>query len=56
VADKLFSMRQQLLLVSHDLSLMDRCERVLVVDSARVVFDGTAGEAVDHYRELSVRR
>jgi len=56
VADKLFSMRQQLLLVSHDLSLMDRCDRVLVVDSARVVFDGTAVGAVEHYRELSVRR
>lgn len=52
VADRLFSMRQQLVFVSHDLDLMDRCERVLVVDAARVVFDGDPDEAVEHYRGL----
>lgn len=52
VADRLFSMRQQLVLVSHDLELMDRCDRVLVVDSAQVVFDGAPAAAIDHYRGL----
>jgi biotin transport system ATP-binding protein len=52
VADRLFDLRQQLVLISHDLDLMDRCDRVLVVDAARVVFDGASADAVQHYRQL----
>ena len=50
VADRLFSLSQQLVLVTHDLDLARRCDRVLVIEDARVVFDGDPGAAVDHYR------
>jgi biotin transport system ATP-binding protein len=49
IAELLFSLEQQLVLVTHQLELARRCDRVLVVDRARVVFDGPADEAVDHY-------
>lgn len=52
VADRLFGLEQQLLLITHDLDLARRCERVLVVDDARVVFDGAADAAVDAYLAL----
>lgn len=50
VADLLFSLGQQLVLVTHDLELAARCERVLVIEDARVRFDGAADEAVADYR------
>jgi len=52
VADRLFALRQQLVLVTHDLALALRCDRALVVDDARVVFDGDPAEAVASYQAL----
>ena len=52
VGDALLGLEQQLLLVTHDLDLAARCERVLVVDAAHVVADGPPEEAVAHYLEL----
>jgi biotin transport system ATP-binding protein len=49
VAELLFTLDQQLLLVTHDLEQARRCDRVLVVDNARVAFDGPGEAAVDHY-------
>ena len=50
IGDLLFSLEQQLLLVTHDLDLAARCDRALVVSGGRVVFDGPADAAVAHYR------
>lgn len=52
-ADLLFGLRQQLILVTHDLELASRCERAIVIDSAKVVFDGAAPEAVAYYRGIA---
>ncbi|WP_307828094.1 ABC transporter ATP-binding protein [Nocardioides sp. SYSU D00038] len=51
VADVLFGLDQQLVLVTHDLELAARCERVVVVDAARVAYDGPGEAAVAHYRD-----
>ncbi|MBC2933300.1 energy-coupling factor ABC transporter ATP-binding protein [Nocardioides sp. zg-1228] len=52
VGDALLALDQQLLLVTHDLDLAARCDRVLVVDAARVVADGAPREAIAHYTGL----
>ena len=53
IADVLFGLDQQLLLVTHDLDLAQRCVRAVVMDRGRVVFDGPAAEAVERYRALT---
>jgi biotin transport system ATP-binding protein len=52
VGDTLFDLHQQLVLVTHDLDLAARCDRVVVVDAARVVADGPPAEAIAHYTAL----
>lgn len=53
IADLLFSLDQQLVLVTHDLELAARCDRAIVVDGGRVVHDGPAPQAVEHYRAMA---
>lgn len=52
VADVVKALPQQVVLVTHDLDLVAGCDRVLVFDEARLVFDGSPVEAVSHYRKL----
>ena len=49
VADLLFALEQQLVLVTHDLDQARRCDRVLVVEDARIRYDGPPETAVDDY-------
>ncbi len=51
-AAELAALPQQVVLVSHDLALMDAMDRVLVVDDGRVVADDEPGPAVAHYLRL----
>jgi biotin transport system ATP-binding protein len=53
VGDMLFGLDQQLVIVTHDLDLAARCDRVLVVDDSRVVADGTPAESIAHYTALA---
>ena len=52
VGDVLLGLTQQLVLVTHDLDLAARCERVIVVDDARVVADGPPIESIARYASL----
>ncbi|RDI31494.1 biotin transport system ATP-binding protein [Rhodococcus sp. AG1013] len=48
----LAGLRQQLIVVTHHLDLLDDFDRVIVIDRGGVAADGTPGEAIAHYREL----
>lgn len=52
VAEALNSMDQQVIVVTHQLALLDGFERVIVIDDGRIAFDGTPAAAVPAYREL----
>jgi biotin transport system ATP-binding protein len=49
IGDVLLGLSQQLLLVTHDLDLARRCDRVVVVEDGRVRFDGAPDEAIADY-------
>jgi len=50
IGDLLLGLPQQLVLVTHDLELAARCDRVLLVRGGRVERDGDPAEVVGHYR------
>lgn len=52
IGDLLCSLPQQVVLVTHDLELAARAQRVIVVDAAHVVFDGAPDDAIAHYRSI----
>jgi biotin transport system ATP-binding protein len=50
VADLLLGLEQQVVVVTHDLDLAARCDRVLLVRDGRVERDGGPLAVLDHYR------
>lgn len=53
VSDVLMRLEQQLIVATHDLDLVSRCDRVLVIVDGAVAFDGSAAAAVAWYRDWS---
>ncbi|MGO1538953.1 MAG: energy-coupling factor ABC transporter ATP-binding protein [Leucobacter sp.] len=51
ISDLLLGLPQQVVIVTHDLEFAARADRTLVVDGARVVFDGDPAAAITYYRE-----
>jgi biotin transport system ATP-binding protein len=56
VAQVIEELEQQVVVVTHDLDLLDGFDRVLVVDGGRVVDDGPPDSSVAAYRALMVHR
>jgi biotin transport system ATP-binding protein len=56
VASVIGELDQQVVVVTHDLQLLDGFDRVLVFDEGRVVADGPPDTSVAAYRELMVHR
>jgi biotin transport system ATP-binding protein len=56
VAEVIREMAQSVVVVTHDLGLLDGFDRVLVVDGGRVVEDGPADASVAAYRKLMADR
>jgi len=56
VDDLLDEVPAQVLHITHDLQAAARADRVLVMDSARVTFDGPPDQAVAAYRDLMAVR
>ncbi|MEV6430439.1 ABC transporter ATP-binding protein [Nocardia sp. NPDC051463] len=50
VADALDAVDQQVIVVTHQLSLLESFERVIVIDDGAVSFDGIPSDAVPAYR------
>lgn len=53
IADLLLGLRQQLVLVTHDLELAARCDRALLINDGRVAADGPAAAVVTRYRAMA---
>lgn len=53
INELLLSLSQQVIVITHDLELAALADRTLVLDDARVVFDGSPTDAIAFYRDLA---
>ena len=53
VEDAIAGLEQQVLVISHDLGLVEGFERVLLFHEGRLVADGEAGETIRRYHEIA---
>jgi len=44
---------EKVIVISHDLALIDNFDRVLVFDQGRLVADGAPGDSIPRYREIA---
>ncbi len=56
VAQVIEELGQQVVVVTHDLDLLEGFDRVLVIDEGRVAADGTPDSSIAAYRSLMVHR
>jgi biotin transport system ATP-binding protein len=56
VAAVIAELEQQVVVVTHDLELLDGFDRVLVIDEGRVAADGVPEDSVAAYRKLMADR
>jgi biotin transport system ATP-binding protein len=56
IAQVLDDLAQQVVVVTHDLELLEAFDRVLVIDEGRVVEDGSPDSSIAAYRALMVHR
>ena len=52
ISEQFATMSQQVIVVTHQLSLLEQFDRVLVFENGRIVEDGTPHAALGAYREL----
>ena len=53
VAETIAALDQRLIVISHDLALVEDFERVLLFHEGRLAADDTPGKAIAHYREIA---
>lgn len=46
-------LQENVIVISHDLALIDNFERVLLFNESRLVADGAAADTIAHYREIA---
>jgi biotin transport system ATP-binding protein len=52
VAEVLRDLPQQMIVISHDLALLEDFDRLLVIDDGRIAADAAPRAAIGHYRKL----